>query len=92
MVVITRRGRGGGGSVVGDRHGVLVRDGLQLEGLLLRVVCREYLVKRHETAVSIAGGDKETLTIRSPNQWEEFCVNYMEGRFATEGVLTSSHP
>ena len=68
MVQSSSRGRDGGrvGGTGEERHEVVVRDGLHLQGVLLGVVCREDLVEDDDSAVSISGGEHECLAVRRP--------------------------
>ena len=49
-----------------EREGVVVRDGLQLERVLLRVVRREGLVEDDERAVAVTRRENEALTVGRP--------------------------
>ena len=41
-----------------------MRNGLELESLLLDMVCRKYLIENDDGAVAVARGKHETLAIR----------------------------
>ena len=94
------RGRGGGGGGVGEREGVVVRDGLELEGVLLRVVRGEELVEDGEGAVAVARGEDEALAVGGPASCTRACERSRsplreqrtERTERKGGRLTSSYP
>jgi len=42
---------------------VIVRNGLELESLLLDMMCGKYLIENDDGAVAVARGEYETLAI-----------------------------
>ena len=62
--VVMVRCRGRRRSAWGEKgHGVVVRNGLHLEGMLLCVMGRKDLVKDNDSAITIAGRKDQCLTI-----------------------------
>ena len=43
-------------------------EGLQLQGVLLSVVCRKMLVQDYDCAETVTGGQHETLSVRGPEK------------------------